>query len=239
MPKPENAAPIVIAIDGPSGSGKSRVSRAVARALGVGYLDTGATYRAVTWWCLHQGVPLDDSEAVRQAAASMPLTMSLTPDTEVVDVAGHDLVAAIREPRVTSVVSVVATNLGVRDVLRRLQRSLIAEAGRRYGGCVAEGRDITTVVAPDADVRILLTASEAARLRRRAAELHGAVTAENLAATTDQIVRRDAQDSTVSTFTEAAAGVTLLDTSDRDFEGSVSAVLSVVAAATGRHPTDA
>jgi cytidylate kinase len=230
----EPQAPIVVAIDGPSGSGKSSVSKAVARALGVGYLDTGATYRAVTWWCLDQGVPLDDSDAVREAAATMPLTVGLTPDAELVEVAGQDLVAAIREPRVTTVVSVVATNLGVREILRGLQRSLIAEACRRYGGCVAEGRDITTVVAPDADVRVLLTASEAARLRRRAAELHGTVTAENLAATTDQIVRRDAQDATVSTFTEAAPGVTRVDTSDLDFDGSVSAVLSVVAAATGR-----
>ena len=128
--------------------------------------------------------------------------------------------------------SAVATNLDVRAEMRRRQRALIDEISAATGGVVAEGRDITTVVAPDAQVRVLLTASEEARLRRRSTELHGAATAEAVAATRDQIVRRDRDDSTVSDFTTAADGVVLLDTSDLDFGESVDAVLAIVRAAT-------
>lgn len=224
--------PIMIAIDGPSGSGKSSVSRAVARSLGVGYLDTGAMYRAVTWWCLDQRVELDDAGAVAQAAREAPLEMGTDPSAPTVSVSGRDIGAAIRTTEISSVVSVVATNLDVRAELRRRQRELMAQIAERSGGVVAEGRDITTVVAPDADVRILLTASEEARLRRRSAELHGEVSAETIEATRDQVVRRDRDDSTVSTFHEAADGVILVDTSDLDFEQSVQAVLDVVATVT-------
>ncbi|MCA1781022.1 MAG: (d)CMP kinase [Dermatophilaceae bacterium] len=222
----------MIAIDGPSGSGKSSVSLAVARSLGVGYLDTGAMYRAVTWWCLDQRVELDDAGAVAQAAREVPLEMGTDPSAPTVSVSGRDIGAAIRTTEISSVVSVVATNLDVRAELRRRQRELMAQIAERTGGVVAEGRDITTVVAPDADVRILLTASEEARLRRRSAELHGEVSAETIEATRDQVVRRDRDDSTVSTFHEAADGVILVDTSDLDFEQSVQAVLDVVATAT-------
>ena len=117
-------------------------------------------------------------------------------------------------------------------MLRRLQRDLMTRIAEQTGGVVAEGRDITTVVAPDARVRVLLTASEEARLRRRAAELHGASDADAVAATRDQVVRRDRDDSTVSAFTEAAEGVVLVDTSDLDLDASVEAVLDVVAAET-------
>jgi cytidylate kinase len=112
-----------------------------------------------------------------------------------------------------------------------LQRRLISEAGRASGGVVAEGRDITTVVAPDAPVRILLTASEEARLARRSKELHGAADADAVAATRPQVVDRDKADSAVSEFTVAADGVMTIDTSDLDFDGSVDAVLSAVEAA--------
>jgi cytidylate kinase len=223
--------PVTIAIDGPSGSGKSSVSRAVARSLGVGYLDTGAMYRALTWWCLVQGIDLADADAVADAARRLPLRMGTDPARPGVAVDGRDVGAEIRTTDISSVVSVVATNLEVRAEMRRRQRALMAEIAERTGGVVAEGRDITTVVAPDAVVRILLTASEAARLRRRSAELHGEASDTAIEATRDQVLRRDRDDATVSTFHVAADGVVLVDTSDLDFDQSVDAVLEVVAAA--------
>ncbi len=221
---------LVIAIDGPSGSGKSSVSKAAARTLGFGFLDTGAMYRAVAWWCLQRGTDLDDLAAVARAARELPLEMGTDPSAPAVWVAGREIDADIRTTRVSEVVSKVATNTQVRPVLQQRQRELIRELAERDGGVVAEGRDITTVVAPDADVRILLTASVEARLRRRSKELHGTAASAAIDATRDQIVRRDRDDSTVSDFMEAAAGVTLVDTSDLDFEGSVQAVLDVVRA---------
>jgi CMP/dCMP kinase len=225
-------APLTIAIDGPSGSGKSSVSRAVARRLGVGYLDTGAMYRALTWWCLERDLDLTDADAVAAAARELPLEIGTDPDAPTVSVGGTDVSAAIRTTEVSTAVSAVATNLGVRPVLQQLQRDLMARIADRTGGVVAEGRDITTVVAPDARVRVLLTASEEARLRRRSAELHGTSDASAVAATRDQVVRRDRDDSTVSTFTEAADGVVLVDTSELDLDASIEAVLDVVASET-------
>lgn len=226
--------PLIVAIDGPSGSGKSSVSKAVARELGVGYLDTGAMYRALTWWCLEEGVDLDNQAAVAQAARDLPLEMGADPAAPGVRVSGREIDQDIRTTRVSEVVSKVATNTAVRPVLQQLQRELMARIAEETGGVVAEGRDITTVVAPDAHVRVLLTASEEARLRRRSKELHGHDEDHAVEATRDQIVRRDQDDSTVSQFTEAADGVTLVDTSDLDFEGSVRAVLDVVRATAAR-----
>ena len=219
---------LVIAIDGPSGSGKSSVSRAVATGLGVGYLDTGAMYRALTWWCLDQGIDLADHAAVVTAAETFPLDLVTDPEAPSVRVGETDVTTDIRGERVTSHVTAVATNKGVRPVLQDLQRRLIKAIAQASGGVVAEGRDITTVVAPDADVRLLLTASEEARLRRRSTELHGTADLAAVAATHDQIVQRDKADATVSQFTEAADGVVTLDTSDLDFEESVQAVLAVI-----------
>ena len=226
--------PLVIAIDGPSGSGKSSVSRAVAQRLDLAYLDTGAMYRALTWWCAAQGIDLEDQSAVARAAQDLPLKMGTDPSSASVQVAGVVINEAIRTTVISESVSKVATNLGVRDVLRDRQRALIAQSVAYSGGVVAEGRDITTVVAPDADVRILLVASQRARLARRASELHGEADHAAVTATHDQIVRRDTDDSTVSRFMEAAPGVTLVDTSDLDFQQSVQAVLDVVYAQTGR-----
>lgn len=146
----------------------------------------------------------------------------------------EDIAAAIRTSEVSAVVSAVATNLGVRAVLQDAQRELIDAIAEDWGGVVAEGRDITTVVAPDADVRVLLTASEEARLARRSTELHGSADEAAVAATHDQIVRRDRDDSTVSQFTEAADGVVLLDTSALDFDGSVAALVEIVTATLAR-----
>ncbi|GAA1409805.1 (d)CMP kinase [Oerskovia paurometabola] len=242
---------LVVAIDGPSGSGKSSVSRAVAQRLGTAYLDTGAMYRAATWWCLEEGVDLADQAAVAAAVDVMPLVMGIDPAAPTVHVDGTDVGEAIRTTEISTAVSAVATNLAVRAELRRLQRVIIAaessasassasvasseSAGTSFSGgrgIVAEGRDITTVVAPDADVRILLTASEEARLARRSLEVHGAADAAAVEATKDQVLRRDRDDSTVSQFHVAADGVVTVDSSDLDFEQTVQAVLDVVEHAT-------
>jgi cytidylate kinase len=229
---------VVVAIDGPSGSGKSSVSRQVARRLGLAYLDTGAMYRAATWWALHRGVPLTDTEAVATLVREMPLVMGVDPVAPSVTVDGTDVGEAIRETAISSAVSAVATNLEVRAELGRRQRAEIAAqaVGSSFSGgrgIVAEGRDITTVIAPDADVRLLLTASEEARLARRAREVHGTDDAAAVAATRDQVVRRDADDSTVVQFMVAADGVVTVDSSDLDFEQTVQAVLDVVARTAG------
>lgn len=232
----ELSTAIVVAIDGPSGSGKSSVSRGVASALGVEYLDTGAMYRAATWWCLHQGVPLTDIDAVAAQVRALPLVMGVDPTNPTVHVGGVDVGEAIRTTEISAAVSAVATNLGVRAELGRLQRAAI-EASRTDGrGIVAEGRDITTVVAPDADVRVLLTASEEARLARRALEVHGTDDADAVAATRDQVLRRDADDSTVVEFHVAADGVVTVDSSHLDFDQTVQAVLDVVTSVVGTRP---
>ena len=160
----DESARLVIAVDGPSGSGKSSVSKEVARRFGLAYLDTGAMYRAVTWWCLDSGVSFDDHEAVVAATETVPLEMGTDPDEERILVNGEDVRSAIRGDLVTDNVSRVSTIVPAREVLVRMQQDIIRDSGFRI---VAEGRDITTVVAPDADVRILLTASEAARMARR------------------------------------------------------------------------
>jgi CMP/dCMP kinase len=225
MPAPSH---LVVAVDGPSGSGKSSVCREVARRLGLRYLDTGAMYRALTWWVLDKGADLDDAETVARMARELPLELDTSPDSTLVTVGGTDVSVAIREPRISAAVSAVATNLGVRAELVRRQREIAdAAAG---AGVVVEGRDITTVVAPDAEVRVLLTASEAARLARRALEVHGTDDDDAIAATRDHVVRRDAQDSTVADFLAAGEGVTVVDSSHLSYEETVQAVLELVTA---------
>lgn len=225
--------PITIAIDGPSGSGKSTVARTVARERGLAYLDTGAMYRAATWWALHEGIDLDDATAVLEATKTMPLEITLDPSVQRFVCGGEDITATIRTSDIAKVVSKVAVNLDVRAEMARRQRSIIAgetlpgsfSEGR---GIVAEGRDITTVVAPDADVRVLLTASENARMARRALESHGSTDAATLEKMRDEVVRRDRDDSTVSEFMTAKDGVTTIDSSDLSIDEVVSAVLSLI-----------
>ena len=214
--------PLVVAIDGPSGSGKSSVSKEVARRLRLAYLDTGAMFRALTWFCVSSGIDLNDAAAVEQAARDLVLELSTSPQEEYVRVDGADVTDAIREPAISSAVSAVATTLGARTELIRRQRELIEKHHRRM---VVEGRDITTVVAPGAEVRMLLTASEEARLRRRGIQLGGTQNAEQLAA---QVIQRDARDSTVVNFTQAADGVVTLDSSELDFDETVAAALVIV-----------
>jgi cytidylate kinase len=222
---PNSSRPLVVAIDGPSGSGKSSVARGVAQRLGLRFVDTGAMYRALTWWALSRDVDLADTDRVAALARELPLQLGTDPADPYVLVDGVDVGEAIRTPEISAAVSAVATNLGVRDELVRRQRALAAD-----GGVVVEGRDITTVVAPDADVRVLLTASESARLARRALEVLGSDDADALEATHDLVVGRDAVDSTVAMFTEPAEGVTLVDSSHLTLAQTIEAVLALVPA---------
>ena len=208
---------IVVAVDGPAGSGKSSVSKAAARALGFDYLDTGAAYRALAWFRLEHGI--DDLVA---ALGDFDYGIGTDPDEYHVRVGVVDVTDAIRQPRVTAAVSAVARIPEVRSFMVELFREIIAHTGRP--GIVVEGRDITTVVAPDAAVRILLTASEQARMARRSAELTGSAAATAGAA----LVDRDRQDSRVVDFLTAAPGVTTVDSTDLDFEQTVAAVVALV-----------
>ncbi len=219
--------PLTIAIDGPSGSGKSSVSRAVATRLGLRYLDTGAMYRALTWAALEDGLDLCDQGAVAARSADLPLHVDTDPAAAVVRVGAADVSRAIREPRISAAVSAVATNLDVRSDMRRRQRSLIAAARAQGAGIVVEGRDITTVVAPDAEHRILLSASEQTRLARRARELVQGAVHQSEDYTRDQVLRRDRDDATVSAFFEPAEGVIGIDTSRMTFDEVVAAVLAI------------
>jgi len=220
---------VTIAIDGPAGSGKSSVSKQVARALGYGYLDTGAAYRALAWHVLARGegaaADTADEAAVLAAASDFPYAISLDPDDYWVRVGETDVTDAIREPRVTAAVSGVARVPAVRTRVNELFRRLVRQSDRP--GVVVEGRDITTVVAPDAPVRILLTAAPDVRASRRSAEL----TTEDAGAVAEALHRRDAADSTVVDFLTAAPGVTVVDSTALDFAQTVEAVLDVISAA--------
>ena len=216
---------LVVAIDGPSGSGKSSTARGVAARLGLAYLDTGAMYRAVTWLAVHEGVDLTDTDAVADLVGRSQLVLELDPEHHSVTIDGHDVTTAIRDPDVSAAVSAVATNLAVRADLVARQKQVIAEAA---GGIVAEGRDITTVVAPEAPVRVLLVADAAARVARRHAELGEHVDAD---AVHDQVVRRDRDDSTVAAFHDAAPGVTVLDSTDLTLEQVIDTICALVPAA--------
>jgi len=222
---------LVVAIDGPSGSGKSTVARRVAEALGLQYLDTGAMYRALTWWALEQGVDLGDRARVAELARDLPLEVGTDPRRPTVRVGDVDVAEAIRETRISAAVSAVAANLGVRAELVARQRAIAAA-----GGVVIEGRDITTVVAPEAPVRVLLTASETTRLHRRARDVHGAADAVAVAATRDQVLRRDADDAAVAQFLAAAEGVDVVDSSELSLDQTVAAVLDLVEERVGVTP---
>ena len=215
---------IIVAVDGPAGSGKSSVSREAARRLGYAYLDTGAAYRALAWHCLDEGVDVEDAAAVAERVTDFDYAVGMQPDRYFVRVGGEDITPDIREPRVTAAVSAVARVPEVRAGLTELFRQLIVGASEL--GVIVEGRDITTVVAPDAAVRVLLTAAPEARMARRSAEL-SAVSAE---ATAQQLASRDAQDSRVVDFMNAAEGVTTLDSTELDFEHTVLALIDIVRA---------
>jgi cytidylate kinase len=220
-----STGPTTVAIDGPAGSGKSSVSKAAARVLGFGYLDTGAAYRALAWHCLEAGVDTLDPSDIAEELPRFEYTIGTDPDNYFVRVGADVITEDIREPRVTHIVSAVARVPEVRSYLVDLFRSIIAASERP--GIIVEGRDITTVVAPDAPVRILLTASEEARMGRRSAELTGV----DASATAKALSDRDAQDSRVVDFMNAADGVTTIDSTDLDFDQTVAAVVSLVRSA--------
>lgn len=211
-----------IAIDGPAGSGKSSVSKAVARALGYGYLDTGAAYRALAWHVLDRGADTADVDAVLAAASAFDVRLGLDPDDRTIVIGETDITDAIRAPRVSDAVSGVARVPAVREQVNIFFRSLVA--GSSYAAVIVEGRDITTVVAPDAPVRILLTAAPEVRAARRAGEL----TSENATVVAEALHKRDASDSAVVDFLNAAEGVEVVDSTDLDFPQTIDAVLAVI-----------
>ncbi|WP_166869710.1 MULTISPECIES: (d)CMP kinase [unclassified Salinibacterium] len=214
-------SPVVVAVDGPAGSGKSSVSKAASRALGYAFLDTGAAYRALTWVALERGIATDDSDAVVALLDGFTYETEVTDAGTVVRVGDADVTTAIREPRISAVVSDIARVPEVRAALTDAFRRIIAASSAP--GIVVEGRDITTVVAPDAEVRILLTADEAVRIARRSAEL-----APGSAATADQLRERDRRDAQVVDFLTAAPGVTTIDSTHLDFDQTVQAVVDLV-----------
>lgn len=214
-------SPVVVAVDGPAGSGKSSVSKAASRALGYAFLDTGAAYRALTWLALERGVPTDDAARVVALLDDFSYETEVTDAGTVVRVGETDVTTAIREPRISAVVSDVARVPEVREALTAAFRRIIAAS--TAPGIVVEGRDITTVVAPDAQVRILLTADEAVRIARRSAEL-----APGSAATAEQLRERDRRDAQVVDFLTAAPGVTTIDSTHIDFDQTVQAVVDLV-----------
>ena len=164
---------LIIAVDGPAGSGKSSAARGVARALGLRYLDTGAMYRALTWWMLDHGIPVTRPEAVAEHARQPVIEVTTDPGHPSITVDGTDVTGPIRTREVSNAVSAVASVPAVRARLVAMQQGIIAQACRAGSGIVAEGRDIGTVVAPQAPVKVFLTASEVTRAQRRSADLAG------------------------------------------------------------------
>jgi CMP/dCMP kinase len=182
---------LVIAVDGPAGSGKSTAARRVAATLGLRYLDTGAMYRALTWWLQEQRVELTDTAVVLARIAEPRIEVGTNPQRPRITVDGLDVAGSIRTRQVSNAVSTVAAIPQVRELLIGRQRDIIAAAG---SGIVAEGRDIGTVVAPDAVVKVYLTASEDVRARRRSADLAEDDPAATVAAVQHEQARRDQRD---------------------------------------------
>jgi cytidylate kinase len=209
-----------VAVDGPSGSGKSTVSRRLAAALHARYLDTGAMYRAVTWAVLHAGVDPADQDAVVKIASEAELTSGTNPEQPSIRVDGVPVDREIRGPEVTAAVSAVAAVPAVRAILVAEQRAIIAAARR----IVVEGRDIGTVVAPDAELKVYLTASAQARAHRRSAEQDA-----DLARTAAALARRDQLDSTrtADPLTQAPDAV-VLDSTELGIDEVVSRLLNLV-----------
>lgn len=219
---------VVVAIDGPSGSGKSTISRNVAAALDLGYLDTGAMYRAAAWGVEHRGVDLNDSAAIAAAVREMKLTVNAVPHAPRIFVDGIDVMHVIRTDHINTIVSSVSSVPEVRTVLIALQRDIIVQARQSTRGIVVEGRDITTVVAPDAQVRILLTASAETRVSRRALEDQGDARSETLDRERALVLDRDARDAKVTSFHTAADGVTTLDSTDLSVSQTLDTVMRLI-----------
>jgi cytidylate kinase len=211
---------VVVAMDGPSGSGKSSTARGVATRLGLRYLDTGAMYRAMTWWMLEHDVDVDDPATVAENVDRPVLVSGTNPQAPTITVDGTDVSGPIREAAVTSAVSAVSAVPRVRERLVREQRDIIGD-----GGIVVEGRDIGTTVAPGAEVKVFLTADPQARAVRRAAEQSGA----DVTATQHDLLRRDRIDSGRTASPLAmAADARHIDTTPYTLDEVVAQVVELV-----------
>lgn len=214
---------MIVAIDGPSGTGKSSTSKAVAVRLGLSYLDTGAQYRAITWWMLANGVDVADPAAIADASGKPVIVSGSDPLDPRITVDGVDASGPIRSQEVTAAVSAVSAVPEVRARMVELQRAAAAAAP---AGIVVEGRDIGTTVLPDATAKIYLTASAEVRAARRSGELKGAV---SVAATQEALVKRDAADSGRKTSPLAkAADAIEVDTSELTLDEVVDRVVALV-----------
>ena len=226
--------PLVVAVDGPAGSGKSSVCRGAAARLSWHYLDTGAMYRAMTWAVLDAGIDPDDAEAVARFAKKPDIASGTNPRLPTIEVDGVDVADAIREDRITGAVSAVSAVPKVRQLLVQKQRDAAMVAMRSGSGIVVEGRDITTVVLPNAHLKIFLTASPEVRAQRRAREqADGAlVSADAVVATEAALSRRDALDSSrvTSPLTKAEDAIEL-DTSDLTLDQVIAKVVAYAKAA--------
>lgn len=219
-------AAVIVAIDGPSGTGKSSTSKAVAAKLGLSYLDTGAQYRAITWWMISNGVDVQDAAAVANASAKPDIVSGTDPAAPTITVDGADASGPIRTQEVTAKVSAVSAVAEVRTRITELQREIAAAA---EGGIVVEGRDIGTTVLPDADLKVFLTASPEARAARRSGELKGSQAAAGLAATRDALVKRDAADSSRKTSPLAKADDAVeVDTTELTLQQVIECVVTLV-----------
>ncbi|RVU25128.1 (d)CMP kinase [Streptomyces antnestii] len=219
-----SAAPaaVIVAIDGPSGTGKSSTSKAVASQLGLSYLDTGAQYRAITWWMVNNGIDLTDPSAIAAVAAKAEIISGTDPNAPTITVDGVDVAGPIRTTDVTSKVSAVSAVPEVRALITELQRSIAASAEK---GIVVEGRDIGTTVLPDADLKIFLTASPEARAARRSGELKGA----DVKATQEALIKRDTADSSRKTSPLAKADDAVeVDTSELTLQQVIECVVTLI-----------
>ncbi|MFF9161152.1 (d)CMP kinase [Streptomyces longwoodensis] len=217
------AQPVIVAIDGPAGTGKSSTSKAVATQLGLSYLDTGAQYRAITWWMVTNGIDVEDPHAVAAAAGKPEIISGTDPAAPTITVDGVDVAGPIRTQEVTSKVSLVSAVPEVRARITELQRSVAAGAER---GIVVEGRDIGTTVLPDADLKVFLTASPEARAARRSGELGRGT---DVKATQEALVARDRIDSsrTASPLAKADDAVEV-DTTELTLDQVVECVVTLV-----------
>ncbi|MEU6085129.1 (d)CMP kinase [Streptomyces sp. NPDC047108] len=218
-------ASVIVAIDGPAGTGKSSTSKAVAAKLGFGYLDTGAQYRAITWWMLANDIDVSDPQAVAVVVDKPVIESGTEPGAPTITVDGTDVSGPIRTQDVTSAVSAVSAVPEVRARITGLQRSIAAAA---TPGIVVEGRDIGTTVLPDADLKIFLTASPEARAARRSGELKGKE-ATDLAATQAALAKRDAADSSRKASPLAKADDAVeVDTTDLTLDQVIECVVTLV-----------